>query len=52
MKQSAVGKFKTAYNKKHGITPQTIQKEVREVIEATKVAEQNAEYVTEDKRRK
>jgi excinuclease ABC subunit B len=33
------------YNEKHGITPQTIQKKVREVIEATsKVAEEKATY--------
>ncbi|MFD0615936.1 excinuclease ABC subunit UvrB [Paenibacillus sp. GCM10027629] len=35
-----------AYNEKHGITPQTIKKKVREVIEATKVAEQKADYLT------
>jgi excinuclease ABC subunit B len=35
-----------AYNEKHGITPQTIQKKVRDVIEATKVAEQKADYLT------
>lgn len=34
-----------AYNEKHGITPKTIQKRVREVIEATKVAEQRADYL-------
>lgn len=34
-----------AYNEEHGITPQTIQKAVREVIEATKVAEQEEEYL-------
>lgn len=33
-----------AYNEKHGITPQTIKKKVRDVIEATKVAEDKAEY--------
>lgn len=32
------------YNKDNGITPQTIIKEVREVIEATKVAEEISEY--------
>nr|WP_220185983.1 excinuclease ABC subunit UvrB [Paenactinomyces guangxiensis] len=32
------------YNQKHGITPQTIRKKVRDVIEATKVAEESAEY--------
>ncbi|WNQ11628.1 excinuclease ABC subunit UvrB [Paenibacillus aurantius] len=35
-----------AYNEKHGITPQTIRKKVRDVIEATKVAEENADYLT------
>jgi len=38
-----------AYNEKHGITPQTIQKRVRDVIEATKVAETKAEYMAEVK---
>lgn len=33
------------YNKKHNITPRTIKKGIREVIEATKVAEDNEEYV-------
>jgi len=33
-----------AYNEKHGITPQTVRKAVREVIEATKVAEEKAPY--------
>lgn len=40
------------YNEKHGITPQTIQKKVRDVIEATKVAESKAEYLTEVKQAK
>lgn len=34
-----------AYNEKHGITPQTIKKAVREVIEATKVAEEKADFL-------
>ena len=33
-----------AYNEEHGITPQTIQKSVRELIEATKVAEEEDSY--------
>ncbi|AOR24668.1 excinuclease ABC subunit UvrB [Clostridium taeniosporum] len=37
-------KIQTEYNKKHGIIPQTINKEVREVIEATKVSEEATEY--------
>ncbi len=39
-------KIQMAFNEKHGITPQTIQKKVRDVIEATKVAEQKAGYLT------
>jgi excinuclease ABC subunit B len=35
-----------AYNEKHGVTPQTIKKKVHAVIEATKVAEQKADYLT------
>ncbi|MDQ0116587.1 excinuclease ABC subunit UvrB [Paenibacillus harenae] len=34
-----------AFNEKHGITPQTIRKKVHDVIEATKVAEQKADYL-------
>ncbi|HZH58686.1 MAG TPA: excinuclease ABC subunit UvrB [Metabacillus sp.] len=32
------------FNKKHGITPQTIQKEIRDVIRATMAAEDQEEY--------
>lgn len=35
-----------AYNEKHGITPQTIVKKVRDLIEATKVAEEKSTYLT------
>ncbi|MGN8771842.1 excinuclease ABC subunit UvrB [Paenibacillus barengoltzii] len=38
-----------AYNEKHGITPQTIRKKVRDVIEATKVAESKADYLADAK---
>lgn len=34
-----------AYNEKHGVTPQTIRKRVHDIIEATKVAEQKADYL-------
>ncbi|MGE8206625.1 excinuclease ABC subunit UvrB [Heyndrickxia sp. NPDC080065] len=37
------------YNKKHGITPQTIQKGIRDVIRATRAAEETEEYVTTTK---
>ncbi|RJG24795.1 excinuclease ABC subunit UvrB [Paenibacillus thiaminolyticus] len=36
--------IQTAYNEKHGITPQTIRKKIREVIEATKTAESKTGY--------
>ncbi|HWQ62016.1 MAG TPA: excinuclease ABC subunit UvrB, partial [Negativicutes bacterium] len=36
-----------AYNTANGITPQTIQKRVKEIIETTKVAETPGEYRTE-----
>lgn len=37
-----------AYNEKNGITPRTIQKAVRDVIEATRVAEEKADYLEKD----
>lgn len=37
--------IQVAFNEKHGITPQTIRKKVHDVIEATKVAEQKADYL-------
>ena len=33
------------YNLRHGITPQTIQKDIRDVIRATRAAEDQEEYV-------
>ncbi|WP_397537260.1 excinuclease ABC subunit UvrB [Rummeliibacillus pycnus] len=35
-----------AYNKEHGITPKTIQKEIRDVIRATQAAEEPESYLT------
>ena len=37
-------KIQEEYNKEHGITPKTIEKSVREVIEATKVAEAEDDF--------
>ncbi|WP_195972923.1 excinuclease ABC subunit UvrB [Clostridium thermobutyricum] len=41
-----------AYNEKHGIIPKTIIKDVRDVIEATKVSEDEAKYDAEVKEKK
>ncbi len=38
-----------AYNHQHGITPTTIHKAVHDAIEATKVAEAAAQYLTRDR---
>ncbi|WP_210365346.1 excinuclease ABC subunit UvrB [Bacillus sp. REN3] len=40
------------YNKKHGITPQTIQKEIRDVIRATIAAEEQEAYSPAENLRK
>ncbi len=37
-------KIQLEYNEEHGITPQSIKKSVRDVIEATKAAEDSVEY--------
>lgn len=37
------------YNKKHGIVPTTIKKSVRDLIEATKVAEDEVTYLVKEK---
>ena len=39
-------KIQREYNEENGIVPRTIIKDVREVIEATKVAEESEEYNT------
>ncbi len=44
--------IQTEYNRLHNITPQTVQKAVRDVIEATRVAETQADYVTQNKMEK
>ena len=35
-----------SYNEQHGITPQTIKKKIRDVIEATKIADKQNEYLS------
>lgn len=40
-------KIQNEYNKKHNITPKTIEKDVRDIIEATKVVEEEADYKKE-----
>ncbi|MGZ9586228.1 excinuclease ABC subunit UvrB [Paenibacillus marinisediminis] len=40
-------KIQIAHNEKHGITPQTIKKKIRDVIEATKTAEEKSDYLTD-----
>lgn len=40
------------YNKKHGITPTTIQKDIHDVIRATHAAEEQVEYAPKEKSRK
>ncbi|MGL4773173.1 MAG: excinuclease ABC subunit UvrB [Clostridium sp.] len=44
--------IQTQYNEEHGIVPKTIIKEVRDIIEATKVAEEVVEYSTEKETKK
>lgn len=41
-----------AYNEAHGITPQSIKKKVKDLIETTKIAEKQAEYKTDKARLK
>ncbi|MCR4435473.1 MAG: excinuclease ABC subunit UvrB [Clostridiales bacterium] len=39
-------KIQMEYNREHGITPRTVEKGVRDVIEATRVAEEDVKYYT------
>lgn len=39
-------KKQMAYNEQHGITPQTIKKAIRDVIQATHAAEEKEDYIT------
>ncbi|GAB6159297.1 excinuclease ABC subunit UvrB [Desulfotomaculum varum] len=42
-------RIQTEYNERHGITPQTVRKAVRDVIEATRAAEPQAPYLAKNK---
>ena len=44
--------LQVTHNERNGITPTTIRKKVREVIEATKIAEKKADYLTDLKQSK
>ncbi len=44
-------KIQIDYNEQHGVTPTTIQKKVRQVIEATKVAEEKGTYKVNKKQK-
>ncbi len=37
------------HNKKHGIIPETVKKSIRDVMKATKVAEENEQYLKKEK---
>lgn len=46
MKQNAAASKEERFNEEHGITPKTINKEIRDVIRATVATEDKAEYKT------
>ena len=46
MKRNVVVTIQEEYNEKHGITPKTIKKKIRDVIRATQVAEEEETLCT------
>jgi len=42
-------RIQAEYNRRHGIVPQTVQKAVREAIQATRVAEKGMEYLAAER---
>lgn len=44
-------KIQMEYNEKHNITPKTIMKDIREILEISTVAEETVEYTSDDKDR-
>ena len=43
-----LNEIQNKYNIEHNITPKSVKKDIREIIQATKVAEDNVDYKTED----
>lgn len=41
--------IQTDFNRKHNITPETVKKEIRKVLEVSRVAEDKAQYLTRQK---
>ena len=51
MKRQRRRKIQEAYNEKHGITPKTIQKKIRDVIRATHACGRRQKYMDKSDKR-